>query len=216
MADNGDREINADAEPTTWLDGLSCTQCRLLVAPSPQLFGSYFDEGWAPCPFCKQPLDLWTQTINELKTMPASWVAFRMLGALRTNFPIKLAAGKFEDVDLTQFAPTTEFLNVSVMPISRSEGWPVMPALSLANELRLDPFPRRLRLYGLPNDQQIATDSEVRVLAERLDVLLLDLVTDPEADPRQKLIDRTRGLTRGTLRKLLRQVPATTLRRDTP
>jgi len=48
------------------------------------------------------------------------------------------------------------------------------------------------------------------------DVLMLDLVTDPKADPRQQLIDRTRGLTRGTLRKLLRQVPATTSRRDAP
>jgi Helix-turn-helix. len=62
----------------------------------------------------------------------------------------------------------------------------------------------------------LPTVKTLRVLAERLDVLVLDLVTDPEADPRQKLIDRTRGLTRGTLRKLLRQVPATTSRRDAP
>jgi transcriptional regulator with XRE-family HTH domain len=62
----------------------------------------------------------------------------------------------------------------------------------------------------------IPTVKTLRVLAERLDVLVLDLVIDPEADPRQKLIDRTRGLTRGTLRKLLGQIPAASPRRDTP
>ena len=62
----------------------------------------------------------------------------------------------------------------------------------------------------------IPTVKTLRVLAERLDVLVLDLVIDPEADPRQKLIDRTRGLTRGTRRKLLGQIPAASPRRDTP
>jgi hypothetical protein len=46
-----------------------------------------------------------------------------------------------------------------------------------------------------------------RVLAERLGVLPLDLLTDPDTDLRQKLIDRTRGLPVGTLRNLLRQFP---------
>ena len=47
----------------------------------------------------------------------------------------------------------------------------------------------------------------LRVLAERLEVLVLDLVTDPEAEPRQKFIDRTRSLPAGTIRSLLRQFP---------
>lgn len=54
----------------------------------------------------------------------------------------------------------------------------------------------------------LPTVKTLRVLAERLDVLPLDLLTDPEADPRQKLIDRTRGLAVGTLQKLLRQLPS--------
>jgi transcriptional regulator with XRE-family HTH domain len=53
----------------------------------------------------------------------------------------------------------------------------------------------------------LPTVKTLRVLAERLGVLSLDLLTDPEADLRQKLIDRTRGLTVGTLRNLLRQFP---------
>ena len=53
----------------------------------------------------------------------------------------------------------------------------------------------------------LPTVKTLRVLAERLGVLPLDLLTDPDADLRQKLIDRSRGLAVGTLRKLLRQFP---------
>ncbi|AUX43684.1 uncharacterized protein SOCE26_051360 [Sorangium cellulosum] len=48
----------------------------------------------------------------------------------------------------------------------------------------------------------------LQVLADRLGVLLLDLVTFPEDDERQKLIDRTRLLPRGTLRKLVKELEA--------
>ena len=53
----------------------------------------------------------------------------------------------------------------------------------------------------------LPTVKTLRVLAERLGVLPLDLLTDPDTDLRQKLIDRTRGLPDGTLRNLLRQFP---------
>ena len=53
----------------------------------------------------------------------------------------------------------------------------------------------------------LPTVKTLRVLAERLGVLPLDLLTDPDADMRQKLIDRSRGLPAGTLRNLLRQFP---------
>jgi transcriptional regulator with XRE-family HTH domain len=62
----------------------------------------------------------------------------------------------------------------------------------------------------------LPTVKTLRVLAERLDVLPLDLLTEPDADPRQKLIDRTRGLTVGALRKLLRQIPSPRSPRGTP
>lgn len=50
------------------------------------------------------------------------------------------------------------------------------------------------------------TIQTLQVLADRLGVLLLDLVTFPEDDDRQKLIDRTRGLPRGTLKKLAKEL----------
>jgi transcriptional regulator with XRE-family HTH domain len=53
----------------------------------------------------------------------------------------------------------------------------------------------------------IPTVKTLKVLADRLGVLPLDLLTNPDSDLRQNLIDRTRGLTNGTLRTLLRQFP---------
>ncbi|MFO0570182.1 MAG: helix-turn-helix transcriptional regulator [Polyangiaceae bacterium] len=43
------------------------------------------------------------------------------------------------------------------------------------------------------------------VLAERLEVDLLDLVTFPEDSPRQQLVDLTRGMKPGTIRRLVRE-----------
>ena len=42
-------------------------------------------------------------------------------------------------------------------------------------------------------------------IADRLEVALLDIVTFPDADDRQRLIDRTRRLSKGSLRKLLKE-----------
>lgn len=48
------------------------------------------------------------------------------------------------------------------------------------------------------------TVETLAALAERLEVKLLDLVTFPDEDERALLVDRSRGLTKGALRKLLR------------
>lgn len=45
-------------------------------------------------------------------------------------------------------------------------------------------------------------------IAERLEVDLLDLFTFPEGDDRHALIDSTRRLAKGTIRRLLREVRA--------
>ncbi|WP_437972242.1 helix-turn-helix transcriptional regulator [Sorangium sp. So ce260] len=62
------------------------------------------------------------------------------------------------------------------------------------------------------------TIQTLQVLADRLGVLLLDLVTFPEDDDRQKLIDRTRSFSRGTLRKLVKELedPGAGARRQEP
>ena len=62
-------------------------------------------------------------------------------------------------------------------------------------------------LSDIEHGLALPTVKTLRVLAERLDVLPLDLITNPAAGLRQNLIDRTRGLTAGALRKLLRQLP---------
>ncbi|MDC3959560.1 helix-turn-helix domain-containing protein [Polyangium jinanense] len=46
----------------------------------------------------------------------------------------------------------------------------------------------------------------LRVLAERLEVDVLDLLTFPDQGDRQKLVDLTRHLGRGTIRKLLKDI----------
>ena len=65
-------------------------------------------------------------------------------------------------------------------------------------------------LSDIENGLVLPTIRTLRVLPERLGVLTLDLLTNPSLDLRQKVIDRTRGLTTGTLRKVLRQLPAPT------
>lgn len=45
----------------------------------------------------------------------------------------------------------------------------------------------------------------LNAIAARLGVALLDLVTFPDQDERQRLVDRTRRLTPGTIRKLLKE-----------
>ncbi|MGC9985453.1 MAG: helix-turn-helix transcriptional regulator [Polyangia bacterium] len=71
-------------------------------------------------------------------------------------------------------------------------------------------------LSDIEHGLALPTVKTLRVLAERLDVLPLDLITNPAAGLRQKLIDRTRGLTAGALRKLLRQLPPPRSPRGTP
>ena len=46
----------------------------------------------------------------------------------------------------------------------------------------------------------------LKVLADRLEVSVLDLLTFPEQGDRQKLVDLTRHLGRGTIRKLLKDL----------
>lgn len=48
------------------------------------------------------------------------------------------------------------------------------------------------------------TVETLQAIADRLEVALLDLVTFPDEDERQLLVDRTRRLARGTIRKLLK------------
>lgn len=63
-------------------------------------------------------------------------------------------------------------------------------------------------LSDIENGLAIPTVKTLRVLAERLGVLPMDLLIDPEADLRQSLVDRTRGLSPTCLKKLLRQLPS--------
>ena len=42
------------------------------------------------------------------------------------------------------------------------------------------------------------------MLADRLEVAMLDLFTFPDEDPRHHLIDATRKMTKGTIRRLVK------------
>jgi transcriptional regulator with XRE-family HTH domain len=52
------------------------------------------------------------------------------------------------------------------------------------------------------------TVQTLQAIADRLDLSLLDLVTFPDEDDRQRLVDRTRRLSKGTIKKLLREMTA--------
>jgi len=60
-------------------------------------------------------------------------------------------------------------------------------------------------LSSLERGLVMPTVATLKVLADRLGVLVLDLVTFPDMDDRQKLIDATRSLPRGTIRKMLKE-----------
>ncbi len=48
----------------------------------------------------------------------------------------------------------------------------------------------------------------LQIIAEHLGVLVVDLLTAPDRSDRERLIDRTRWLTPGATRKLLREMPS--------
>jgi transcriptional regulator with XRE-family HTH domain len=58
----------------------------------------------------------------------------------------------------------------------------------------------------------IPTIRTLKTLADRLDVHLLDLVTFPDEDVRQQLVNLTRKLPSGTMRRLVKEMMAGTRR----
>lgn len=59
-------------------------------------------------------------------------------------------------------------------------------------------------LSGIEKGLVRPTLQTLAILAERLEVDLLDLVTFPEESPRQQLVDLTRNMKPGTIRHLVR------------
>jgi transcriptional regulator with XRE-family HTH domain len=59
-------------------------------------------------------------------------------------------------------------------------------------------------LSGIEKGLVLPTLPTLALLANRLEVDLLDLVTFPEASPRQQLVELTRTMKPGTVRRLLR------------
>ena len=60
-------------------------------------------------------------------------------------------------------------------------------------------------LSGIEKGLVLPTLQTLAVLAERLEVDLLDLLTFPEESARQKLVDLTRTMASGTTRRLVRE-----------
>jgi transcriptional regulator with XRE-family HTH domain len=60
-------------------------------------------------------------------------------------------------------------------------------------------------LSGIEKGLVRPTLQTLAILAERLGVELLDLVTFPEESPRQQLVDLTRRMKPGTIRRLIRE-----------
>jgi transcriptional regulator with XRE-family HTH domain len=60
-------------------------------------------------------------------------------------------------------------------------------------------------LSGIEKGLVIATLPTLALVAERLNVELLDLVTFPEVSERHALVDLTRSMKVGTIRRLVRE-----------
>lgn len=65
-------------------------------------------------------------------------------------------------------------------------------------------------LSSLERGLVMPTVASLQVLAERLGVLVADLVNDPEANERAKLLELSRSLSTGSLRRLVRELSSTT------
>ena len=63
-------------------------------------------------------------------------------------------------------------------------------------------------LSSLEKGLVMPTVATLKALADRLDVLVADLVNDPRDGDRAKLLELTRGLPAGVLRKLVRDLSA--------
>jgi transcriptional regulator with XRE-family HTH domain len=57
------------------------------------------------------------------------------------------------------------------------------------------------------------TVATLKAVADRLEVLVADLVTDPREGDRAKVIELTRGLSPGVLRKLVRELSAANVKK---
>jgi transcriptional regulator with XRE-family HTH domain len=58
-------------------------------------------------------------------------------------------------------------------------------------------------LSGIENGLVRPTLQTLRMLADRLEVDMLDLFTFPDESPRHRLVDATRTMTKGTIRRLV-------------
>lgn len=68
-------------------------------------------------------------------------------------------------------------------------------------------------LSSLERGLVMPTVASLKLLAQRLGVLVADLVNDPAGTDREKLLELTRFLPAGTLRRLVREVSAGSKRR---
>jgi transcriptional regulator with XRE-family HTH domain len=63
-------------------------------------------------------------------------------------------------------------------------------------------------LSSLEKGLVMPTVATLKAIADRLDVLVADVVNDPEAGDRAKLIELTRSLPSGVVRRLVRELSA--------
>jgi transcriptional regulator with XRE-family HTH domain len=63
-------------------------------------------------------------------------------------------------------------------------------------------------LSNLEKGLVMPTVATLKAIADRLEMLVADLITDPRDGDRAKLIELTRGLPPGALRKLVRELTA--------
>ena len=140
-----------DKQPIQWLDGFSCSECRVTLPPHDDYFDEYFRTGAATCPACGKKVDFWAMATEFVdKEFVNEWIAFRSVGAVVSHRSYELLPGTIVAVSLSDLGvpEDAEVLSVGISTIGVGDSKPVFPCLAVQNGLILDPFPREFVLYG--------------------------------------------------------------------
>nr|WP_169508736.1 helix-turn-helix transcriptional regulator [Polyangium aurulentum] len=106
--------------------------------------------------------------------------------------------------------PLAQIVGLRIRQLREEQGL-TMEQLAYESELR-----SKGHLSNIERGLARPTIYTLKVLADRLEVKLLDLVTFPDEDERQRLIDATRRMSRGAIRKILKEDAATAKKAPAP
>jgi hypothetical protein len=121
-----------------------------LITLKHESFVAYFTSGATPCPACGERLDWWKETRNDFARTFPEWQMAALIGAHVSARRLELHPEQSALIDLRELGipPDAEILNVYLDTTVRGEPPHTLPALMVDTQLRFDPFPPTVILYG--------------------------------------------------------------------